>query len=64
MTQLDHHLLALTVCKLDDFVQVLDLAVLPKAHVFRSDAALWRNGSRFDTGNTRTTLDDAAHVLE
>jgi hypothetical protein len=43
VAQLNHHLLALTVRKLDDFLQVLDLAVLPKAHVFRSDAALWRD---------------------
>jgi hypothetical protein len=63
VTQLDHHLLALTVGKLDDFLQVLDLAVLPKTHVFRSDTTLRRNGSRFDTGDTGTTLDDAAHVL-
>jgi hypothetical protein len=62
--QLDHHLLTLAVSELDHFVQVLDLTVLPETHVFGSDAALRSDRSSFDTGNSWSALDDAAHVLE
>ena len=64
VAELDHDFLALGVCELDDFRQVLDLRVLPETNVFGGNAAFGGYGCGFYAGDTRAALDYAAHLRQ
>ena len=64
MRNLYADLLALTVRKLDNPLQRLDLRIFPQATVLRSNSTLGRDCSSFDHGKTRPSLDDPAQVGE
>jgi hypothetical protein len=50
--------------ELDDPPQRLDLAIFPKATIFRRGPSLCCDGSGFDHTQPWATQDDAAHVRE
>lgn len=60
VAELDHHLLALTVRELDDFAEILDLAVFPESVVFRRDSSVCCDCRGFDARDAGATLNDTA----
>ena len=64
VAELNHDVLVLRVREVDNFLQILDLGVLPESDVFRGDAAVGRDSGGFDAGKAWAALNDAAHLVD
>ncbi|KAJ5183455.1 hypothetical protein N7492_001071 [Penicillium capsulatum] len=62
MTQLDSNGLALTMRKVDYFLQQANLRVFPEPQATGRNTALWLNAGRLDDNETGTSLSNRAVV--